>query len=263
MGESGLDADEAEAGAASRRLGLPTLWPRLLDLVLPPGCLSCGRPVATAGALCSPCWGAIRWIERPYCERLAIPFGYEIGAGALSAEAIADPPPFGRMRAVCIYGAEAGAIVQGLKYNDRTDLAKPIARMMARALGSLADEIDVVVPVPLHPRRLWQRRFNQSAMIGEALAAAIGRPFAPGLLARIRATRQQVGLKASERARNVEGAFRVPAAAAAAVQGRRVLLVDDVYTTGATVKAATRALKRGGAAAVEVAVFARVVEAMG
>ncbi len=262
MGEGAFDADEAEAAVATPRLRLPSLWPRLLNLVLPPGCLACGKPVATAGALCSPCWGAIRWIERPFCERLAIPFGYEIGAGALSAEAIADPPPFGRLRAVCIYGPEAGAIVQGLKYSDRTDLAKPMARMMARALGTLAGEVDVVVPVPLHPRRLWQRRFNQSAMIGEALAISVGLPFEPRLLARIRATRQQVGLKASERARNVEGAFRVPAAAAPALKGRRVLLVDDVYTTGATVKAATRALKRGGAATVEVAVFARVVEAM-
>ncbi len=258
-----VDDGTEEAGApVPARLRMASLWPRLLDLVLPPGCMACGKPVASGGALCSPCWSTIRWIERPFCERLAIPFGYDIGAGALSAEAIAHPPPFGRLRAVCAYGEVAGAIVQGLKYNDRIDLAKPIGAMMARALGPVADEVDVVIPVPLHRSRLWQRRFNQSALIGEALAGAIGRPFEPGLLARIRATPRQVGLKANERAKNVAGAFHVPARHAAALKGRRVLLVDDVYTTGATVKAATRALTRGGAAAVEVAVFARVVEGL-
>ncbi|HWJ72183.1 MAG TPA: ComF family protein [Kaistia sp.] len=251
-----IGEDEIPAAALRR----PGLLARALDLVLPPACMACGKPVATGGALCSQCWGVIRWIERPFCERLAIPFGYDIGPGALSAEAIAHPPPFARLRAVCIYGAEAGHIVQALKYGDRTELAKPIGAMMARALGPVADEVDVVLPVPLHRRRLWQRRFNQSALIAEALAEAIHRPYNSSLLARIRPTRQQVGLKANERAKNVEGAFRVPAALAPSLKGLRVLLVDDVYTTGATVKAATRALLRGGAKAVEVAVFARVVE---
>ncbi|SHG83398.1 comF family protein [Kaistia soli DSM 19436] len=253
-----IEGDETGTSAAGpRRLRLFT---RALDLVLPPACMACGKPVATSGALCSPCWGVIRWIERPFCERLAIPFGYDIGPGALSAEAIAHPPPFGRLRAVCLYGAEAGHIVQALKYGDRTELAKPIGAMMARALGPIADEVDVVLPVPLHRRRLWQRRFNQSALISEALASVIHRPYEPALIARIRPTRQQVGLKANERAKNVEGAFRVPSALAPALKGRRVLLVDDVYTTGATVKAVTRALLRGGAKSVDVAVFARVVE---
>jgi len=235
----------------------------ILDLAMPPGCLSCGRPMADSGALCPACWSAIRWIERPYCERLAIPFGYDIGAGALSAEAIANPPPFGRLRSVCVYGREAGEMVQALKYHDRTELARPLGAMMARALGPVAGEIHLVLPVPLHRGRLWRRRFNQSALLGAALAARIGKPFEPQLLARIRATRQQVGLKAGERAKNVEGAFRVPPAARASLAGKRVLLVDDVYTTGSTVRAATRALLRGGAASVDVAVFARVVEGMG
>lgn len=236
---------------------------RLVDLAMPPACMACGRPVAESGALCAGCWGRLRLIERPFCPRLAIPFGYDIGPDALSAEAIADPPPFARMRAVAVYDDVSGPIVQALKYHDRTELARSMAGMMARAAADLAEAADLVVPVPLHRGRLWRRRFNQSAMIAAEVAHRIGRRHAPELVARIKATRRQVGLKAAERAANVQGAFRVPAEARFELTGRRVLLVDDVYTTGATVKAVTRALLRGGAVAVDVVVFARVVEGLG
>jgi ComF family protein len=230
---------------------------------MPPSCMACGRPVASEGGLCATCWSSLRLIERPFCGRLAIPFSYDIGPDALSAEAIADPPPFARMRAVAVYDDGAGRIVQALKYHDHTELASAMGRMMARAAADLTDGIDLVVPVPLHRRRLWRRRFNQSAMIAAEVAAVIGRPHAPELVLRIKATRQQVGLKASERAANVQGAFRASPEARPELVGRRVLLVDDVYTTGATVKAVTRALLRGGAASVDVVVFARVVEGLG
>jgi ComF family protein len=134
-----------------------------------------------------------------------------------------------------------------------------MAGWMARAGAKLVAEADIVVPVPLHRRRLWWRRFNQSAALAKALARLGKKPFAPAILTRIRATAQQVGLSAEERDRNVRGAFRVSPPEKIAVAGRRVLLVDDVYTTGATAKAATRALLRAGAAAVDVLVFARVV----
>jgi ComF family protein len=243
--------------------GISGVGRRMLDLAMPPACIACGRPVAMSGALCPGCWGRLRLIERPFCPRLAIPFGYEIGPDALSAEAIADPPPFARMRAVAIYDDISGPIVQALKYHDHTELAGAMGRMMARAASDLADEIDLVVPVPLHRGRLWRRRFNQSAMIAAEVARVTGRGYAPNLVLRIKATRQQVGLKASERAANVQGAFHVPTEARPELAGRRVLLVDDVYTTGATVRAVTRALLRGGAAAVDVVVFARVVEGLG
>jgi ComF family protein len=243
--------------------GIGSAWRRLVDLAMPPACMACGRPVAAAGALCAGCWGRLRLIERPFCPRLAIPFGYDIGPDALSAEAIADPPPFARLRAVAVYDEVSGPIVQALKYHDHTELGGAMGRMMARAAADLAPEIDLVVPVPLHRGRLWRRRFNQSAMIAAEVARVMGRRHAPELVARIKATRRQVGLRATERAANVQGAFRVPAEARPELAGRRVLLVDDVYTTGATVKAATRALLRGGATAVDVVVFARVVEGLG
>ena len=235
----------------------------LIGLALPPACMACSRPVAATGALCSACWGQLRLIERPFCQRLAIPFGYDIGPEALSAEAIADPPPFGRLRAVAVYDQHSGRIVQALKYHDHTELARSIGAMMVRAAGDIAADADVVVPVPLHPRRLWQRRFNQSAMIAAEIARHLEKPHFPDLVDRIKPTRRQVGLKATERAANVQGAFRVSPQAKLKLAGRHVLLVDDVYTTGATAKAVTRALLRGGAAGVDVAVFVRVVEGLG
>jgi ComF family protein len=215
--------------------------------------------VAAGGSLCPACWSKLRLIEKPYCARLGIPFTYDIGAGALSAEAIADPPPFDRCRAVATYDYVARQLVHGLKYRDRLDLSRWMGNWMRRAGDDLLDEAAVVVAVPLHRRRLWWRRYNQSALLAQAVAEAAGKPFAATALARIRKTVQQVGLTADQRDRNVRGAFQVPPAEKIAVAGRRVLLVDDVYTTGATVKAATRALLRAGATAVDVLVFARVV----
>jgi len=231
----------------------------LTDLILPPQCLACDRRVAGDGSLCPECWSALRLIERPFCERLGTPFPYDIGEGAESAEAIADPPPFRRCRAVAAYDDVARRLVHGLKYRDRLELAGWMGAWMARAGAGLIGDADLVVPVPMHRRRLWSRRFNQSASLAAAVAAIAGKPLATAALVRVRPTRQQVGLSAAERDRNVRGAFKVPDDRRLAVAGRSVLLVDDVLTTGATVKAATRVLVRAGAAAVDVLVFARVV----
>lgn len=244
-----------------RRLGrrISAAAVAVADLALPAQCLACQRPVARLGGLCSICWGSLRLIEKPYCPRLGIPFAFDLGPNVLSAEAIADPPPFDRARAVAAFDDVARKLVHGLKYRDRTELAGWMGAWMARSGGELCDDCDVVVPVPLHRWRLWLRRFNQSAVLAEAVARISGTPLAPMALRRVRATAQQVGLSASERDRNVRGAFRVGATQKRAIAGRRVLLVDDVFTTGATVNAATRALLRGGASAVDVLVFARVV----
>jgi ComF family protein len=234
-----------------------------VDVVLPPQCLSCRAATAGEGSLCARCWSRMRLIERPYCARLGIPFAYDLGEGALSAEAIADPPPFDRCRAVATFDEVARALVHGLKYRDRPELARAMGDWMVRAGGEIVATADVIVPVPLHRRRLWSRRFNQSAMLAQAIARRSGRRFAPEALARIRPTVQQVGLSQAARDDNVRGVFRVLPPQKMAVAGRRVLLVDDVYTTGATAKAATRALLRGGATAVDVLVFARVVRGEG
>ena len=263
MDKTGGDIlDRAGRTSAAARVASATagIARRLIDLALPPQCLACHAPVAETGTLCPACWLRLKLIERPFCERLGIPFAYDLGQGALSAEAIADPPPFDRARAVAVYDDVARSLVHGLKYRDRLELARWMAAWMARAGSGLIAAADVIVPVPLHRRRLWWRRYNQSALLVHALSVAAGKPLANDALVRIRATAQQVGLSAEERDRNVRGAFRVTAEGRGAIAGRRVLRVDDVYTTGATVKAGTRALLRAGAVGVDVLVFARVVK---
>jgi len=176
-------------------------------------------------------------------------------------EAIAAPPAYQRARAAVRYGEVASTLVHALKYQDRTDLAPAMGRWMARAGAELLQEADALIPVPLHWRRGWARRYNQSA----ALANAIGRQsritVRTDLLQRTRATHQQVGLSRAERARNMQGAFAVADNKRAFVAGQRFILVDDVLTSGATLDACARALLRAKAVSVDVLVFARVVEA--
>ena len=164
---------------------------------------------------------------------------------------------------MALYDDVARGLVHRLKYEDRHDLARPMARMMAGAGRDLIAQADCIVPVPLHRWRLWRRRFNQAALLARPLADGAGLPFLPNALIRRRATRSQVGLSRAGRAENLSGAFHVPPAEAYRIAGLRVLLVDDVRTTGATANAAARALLRGGAASVDLLTFALVGEPIG
>jgi ComF family protein len=232
-----------------------------LDLALPPLCPAC-RELVGGDGLCAPCWAKLSPIAPPYCERLGIPFAYDPGPGVLSMEAIADPPAYHRARAAVRYDDVARKLVHSLKYGDRLDIAGTAGRWMARAGRELLADADALIPVPLHWRRLWARRFNQSALLARAVSAASGAPVAYEALARVKPTAQQVGLTRKERAGNVQGAFRVPAEGKAAVTGRRLILIDDVLTSGATADACARTLLRAGADRVDVLVFARVVDAV-
>lgn len=198
----------------------------------------------------------MRFIERPYCEVLGMPFRRDEGAGALSPAALAAPPVFDRLRAVALHEGVARNLVHGLKYRDRTDLAPMMAAWMLRASDGLVEACDAIVPVPLHPRRLLWRRFNQSAELARALAGLAGKPLLGRVLVRVKPTKRQVGLSARRRAANVRGAFQVRKDHGFEIKGRHIVLVDDVYTTGATVSAAARVLKRAGAAQVTVLTFA-------
>ena len=231
-----------------------------LDLALPPLCAACREPVEGKG-LCPACWSKLSFITRPYCERLGIPFVYDPGPGILSMEAIAAPPAYHRARAAVRFDEISRALVHALKYGDRLDLAPMMGRWIANAGRELLAEADALVPVPLHWRRLWARRFNQSAMLAAAISKESGVPVVTAALKRVRATAQQVGLSRTERAANVQGAFRVPDREAT-VRGRRLVLVDDVLTSGATLDAFARSLLRAGARSVDVLVFARVVAAI-
>ncbi|WP_274630245.1 ComF family protein [Arvimicrobium flavum] len=229
------------------------------NILFPPACPGCRLRVSRPATLCGACWPRLRFLERPWCEALGTPFDHDPGEGALSPAAIADPPAFDRARAAVAYGGIARQLVQELKYGDRTDLAPWMARWMLRPGEELFSPGQLVVPVPLHWRRFISRRFNQSAELARALARMKGLAFAPEALRRVKLTRQQVGLGRRERTENVRAAFQVPDAARAAIAGAPVLLVDDVYTTGATVSSASKALKRAGAARVDVLTFARVL----
>ena len=238
---------------------LARLGTHAIDFVYPPTCLACHAPVAKADALCATCFGKLRPITAPYCPVLGIPFEVDLGPGALSAEAIANPPPYQRARTALVYNQVAGLLVSRLKYGDRPELAAFCARLMAAAGHDLLGPDAVLLPVPLHPLRQFTRRYNQSAEIARSLSHLAGLPLLPGLVRRKRATRRQVGLSADARGRNVAGAFIAAPDAVARLKGRRVVIVDDVITTGSTVKAVTLALKRAGVDKIDVIAFARVV----
>jgi ComF family protein len=229
------------------------------DLLYPPSCAGCGVETGTHRSLCPACWSAIRFIERPYCDVLGIPFSHDLGAGILSAEAIADPPPFERLRSAALHDGVVRDLVHALKYRDRTDLAPMMAAWMMRASDGMVAACDAVIPVPLHRTRLFSRKYNQAAELARHLARASGRPLLAATLLRVKRTSQQVGLGARAREDNVRGAFAIAPARDNDVFGRRIILVDDVYTTGATVASATRVLKRAGAGDVTVLTFARAL----
>jgi ComF family protein len=232
---------------------------RAADLALPPLCPVCREPVI-GRALCAACWTKLHFIAPPYCDRLGIPFAYDPGQSLLSMQAITDPPAYGRARAAVRYDDVARALVHTFKYGDRLDLAPMLGDWMAEAGRELLHGADGIVPVPLHWRRLWARRFNQSAALAQAIAAASGVPVLHDALRRVKATAQQVGLSRAQRAENIQGAFRVSASGKAMVAGRRLVLVDGVVTTGATVEGCARVLLRAGAAEVDVLSLARVVD---
>lgn len=235
-----------------------------LDALLPPRCLSCGTPVERQGGLCAACWGTLTFIAQPCCARCGLPFEYalegESADAALCGACMADPPEFHRARAALVYDDGSRPLVLGFKHGDRLHAADAFGAWMARAGAELLADADLLAPVPLHRWRLFRRRYNQAALLAYAVGRRIGRPVAPDLLTRARATRSQGGLGRKERHRNVKGAFAPARGAEAKVRDKRIVLVDDVLTTGATLEECARVLRRAGAARVDVLTLARVVK---
>lgn len=247
-----------------RLLGLPRRAAAgLLDVVLPPRCPACREIVPADGAFCSRCWRQLDFLTDPICACCGLPFPYDVGKDAVCGDCAASQPPFRSARAAVAYNDLSASLVLGLKYGDRTHLARVMAGMMARvAVGALASG-PLVVPVPLHPRRMRRRLFNQSALLARALAKGSGTELAIDVLDRRRDTPPTRGMSRLQRARNVVGAFRVPPRAKERLAGRTVLLVDDVMTTGATVEACVRALQRAGSPIVDIVTFARITNYAG
>ena len=240
-----------ETGALARVLS------RGLDLLLPPRCLGCGRLVETAHSLCPDCWQGVAFLAPPLCARCGYPFETEMEDGALCAACTREPPDWDRARAVFRYDDQSRKLILGFKYSDRTEAAKAFGQWMARAGRELLSDADLVVPVPLHWTRLFTRRYNQSALLARAVSRLTGVSLDPLALVRRRRTPSQSGLDGGERRRNVRGAFAVPPRKAAAVSGRRIVLIDDVLTTGSTANACAAALRAAGAADIDVLTLAR------
>ena len=235
------------------------LWQGLVNWLTPPKCVACRADVTAGATLCLSCWQTLTFIDEPVCEVLGIPFEYDQGEGAFSPAALAEPPPWDRARAAVAFTGAAQHLVHRLKYNDAQEAGLAMARMMLGPGRKLISSCDCIVPVPLHRRRLWGRRFNQAAVLAQAIATASGKPMLHDCLVRHAPTRSQVGLTAKERRTNVRRAFAVPPERLPAIAGKAVLLIDDVRTTGATVEACAATLKAAGAARVDVLSFALVL----
>ena len=232
----------------------------LRDLVLPPLCMSCHKPVRETGFLCGSCWSQVDQIEHPFCPVMGEPFRHS--EGSLGVRSRLKDPSFDRIRSVVLYDDLIASVVLTLKFLDRTDLGPWLARWMynwsCRVEPFLVDLDLVVIPVPLHRRRLFFRKFNQSAELSRNFCSLTGQSHRPDLLRRVSPTRKQVRLKMSERRKNVRRAFFVPPARAPDLRDKRVLLIDDVFTTGATLDSCCRTLRAAGAADITCFTFARV-----
>ena len=239
---------------------LATASAHLLTLALPPRCPGCGAVTRADHSFCVTCWQGLDFLGDPCCARCGTPFAHDRGADACCGACLAEPPAFDRARAAVAYGDIARRIALKLKYGGRPGLAGTIARRLDRLVeGDKEANPPLVVPVPLHRWRIWARGYNQAALIARAVARRHALPLELGLLSRTRATPLLRGLGPAGRRKAVRGAFAVAPGHRATLAGRSILLIDDVFTTGATADACARALKQAGAAEVRLLCWARVV----
>jgi len=240
-----------------------TILRQIADTLYPPECMVCDRPVADAQMLCAACWSESHLIDGTTCDRCGVPMPVALRADqTIHCDAcLAGSLTWDRGRAAAIYAGSTRALVLALKHGDKPDIALALGRWMSRAAADLIAECDVIVPIPLHWRRFLSRRYNQSAELSRVIARKSGAAHRPDILNRIRPTAMQRARSAAQRAKNVDSVFAVPPHMVEFVRGQRILLVDDVLTTGSTLNAATTALRRSGAAQVSTVVFARVESA--
>ncbi|MGX5714038.1 double zinc ribbon domain-containing protein [Sphingopyxis terrae subsp. ummariensis] len=260
MAEDSEDDAPAPATPALSR-GIRRLGTALLDYALPPRCPGCGLVVGEVGQFCLDCWNSLHFLDGPACARCSVPLPTALpGVASECGACLADPPPFDGAPAALAYGPVARTVALRLKYGRRLGHARLMARLMARPFEALAGEAEpLLVPVPLHRWRLWSRGFNQAALIADELARLTGAAHDPHLLVRRKATAALRGKGRREREKIVAGAFALAPDAKTRAAGRHLVLIDDVHASGATLRAAARALRRSGAARVSALCWARVV----
>lgn len=240
------------------RVGLFSFWNALKDTLWPPLCLMCRAMVKGEVGLCTECWGKVPWIGRQRCVQCGYPLPLLVGSqDMLCGPCFQKKPLFDRGRSVFLYTPFTAPLVLGLKHQDRTHTASTLGTWMARVAQDLCTPDTWIVPVPLHWTRLLKRSYNQAALLGISLRKYLAIPQHP-VLKRTRATPPQGHKTKRQRWTNVRGAFKVRSSYQKRLQGRPVLLIDDVWTTGATLQACARVLKAGGASKVHVVTLARV-----
>ena len=229
-----------------------------VDLILPPRCSVTGEIVDAQGMISATAWADLQFISEPFCETCGIPFEFESGSTCMSC--IDDPPPYDLSRSALIYNDISRDLILGFKHGDKTHVVRSFIPWLQKFGSEILAEADCLVPVPLHPYRLILRRYNQAALIGNELSKKTGIPHLADAMRRVRATVSQGHLSLEERQKNVKKVFGIHPKSKDMIKGKVIVLIDDVYTTGATVKECSVILKESGAAKVHVLTLARVLK---
>ena len=230
----------------------------LLDFLIPPLCPICKKRVLTPHGLCSECFSKIHFIERPYCHKCGRPFEFDIPEETHCANCCQKDPTFEKARSAFVYDSFSNKLILPFKHGDRLELTPLLTNLLYRAGLDIFDEIDAVVAVPLHRYRFMKRKYNQAEVLAKSLSKKIDKPYLPSVIIRKRATKSQGHMKTAARKKNVAGAFKVKNHVL--IKNKNILIIDDVFTTGATLNECTKVLRRNGAQHIFILTLARVVK---
>jgi ComF family protein len=231
----------------------------LLDIIYPPHCISCGDIVSENGNICPDCWGDINFITDPQCEICGFPFDFEVMAGSICAGCAKKPPSFSRARAVFLYDDASSSMVTSFKYSDRVENRAAYARWMARVGRDIITEVDFIIPVPLHFFKLLTRKYNQAALLSHEIARIADKEVLARAIIRKKYTKTQAAFSHKGRFKNIGGAFKINPKYQQILYGKKILLVDDVVTTGATADECAKVLRKAGVERVELLTLAKTL----
>lgn len=230
-----------------------------VDVLLPPRCPVSGIIVDAPGMTSSELWGKLDFISDPACGQCGLPFELSSDGGVLCIKCLKKPPYYDYGRSALRYNDASRSLILSFKHGDNMHLVRSFVPWLVRSGRLMLEDADMLIPVPLHPYRLLMRRYNQAAVLAAGISAMCGVVHEPLILKRVRSTVSQGHLSANERMRNVRKAFDVPDKKQAFVKGKNIVLIDDVYTSGATLNECSRILKKYGATKVSVLTIARVI----